>query len=70
MPVLLVTGDGDRKFTRIAARLAARIPHAGHAIVPAAGHIPHLEQPERFLHAVRPFLAGATGGRAASMQGE
>jgi len=69
-PVLLVTGEADRKFTRLAARLAARLPHAEHIIVTAAGHIPHLEQPERFLRAVRPFLAGAAGGRTASMQGE
>jgi 2-succinyl-6-hydroxy-2,4-cyclohexadiene-1-carboxylate synthase len=70
LPVLLVTGEADRKFTRIAERLVSRIPHACRALVAGAGHIPHLEQPERFLRAVRPFLAGATGGRAASMQGE
>jgi 2-succinyl-6-hydroxy-2,4-cyclohexadiene-1-carboxylate synthase len=65
-----VTGADDRKFTRIAARLAPRFPRADHVTVAAAGHIPHLEQPARFLRAVRPFLAGAAGGRTASMQGE
>ena len=70
MPVLLVTGNADRKFTRIAERLTSRFPHACRAIVAGAGHIPHLEQPERFLRAVGRFLAGATGGRTASMQGE
>jgi len=69
MPVLLVTGDADRKFTRTAARLASRIPRAEHAIVTAAGHTPHLEQPERFVRLVRTFLAGGMGGRALSMQG-
>ena len=69
MPVLLVTGEADHKFTRTAAGLVSRFPEACRAIVAGAGHIPHLEQPERFRRAVRRFLAGATGGRTASMKG-
>ncbi len=65
-PVLLVTGERDAKFTRTAARLLPRFADARHEVVAAAGHVPHLEQPARFLHAVRTFFAGATAGRAAS----
>lgn len=62
MPVLLVAGTLDRKFTRIARRLAARIPRSRLAIVNGAGHIPHLEQPVRFRRVVGEFL----GDRARS----
>jgi 2-succinyl-6-hydroxy-2,4-cyclohexadiene-1-carboxylate synthase len=66
MPVLLLTGDRDAKFTRTAARLLPRFAEGRHEIVAAAGHIPHLEQPARFLRAVRNFLAGTAGARTAS----
>lgn len=56
MPVLLVTGGDDAKFTRTAIRLLPRFAHATHEIVAGAGHLPHLEQPARFLRAVRDFL--------------
>jgi 2-succinyl-6-hydroxy-2,4-cyclohexadiene-1-carboxylate synthase len=70
IPVLLVSGEADRKFTRIAERLASRLPLGQHEVIAAAGHIPHLEQPEAFVRAARSFLAGAAGRRTASMQGE
>lgn len=58
MPVLLVTGAADAKFTRTATQLLPRFPHATHEIVAGAGHLPHLEQPARFLRAIRDFLTG------------
>lgn len=68
IPVLLVTGAADRKFTRTAARLLPRFPHGRHEVVAAAGHIPHLEQPASFVRALRTFFAGTPESRAA--QGE
>lgn len=65
-PVLLLTGERDAKFTRTAARLLSHLADGRHEVVAAAGHIPHLEQPARFLRAVRDFLAGAAGARTAS----
>ena len=58
MPVLLMAGDEDRKFTVLAQRMAERIgPRASVALVPGAGHAAHLEQPDGFLAALRPWLA-------------
>lgn len=65
-PVLLLTGERDAKFTRTATRLLSRVADGRHEVVAAAGHIPHLEQPARFLRAVRAFLAGTAGARTAS----
>jgi 2-succinyl-6-hydroxy-2,4-cyclohexadiene-1-carboxylate synthase len=69
MPVLLATGELDRKFTRTAARLLPRCAHGSHEVIAGAGHLPHLEQPARFMCAVRAFFAGAAGGRVTSRRG-
>jgi 2-succinyl-6-hydroxy-2,4-cyclohexadiene-1-carboxylate synthase len=62
VPVLLVTGAGDARYTGIATRMAERIgARASLAAIPGAGHAAHLEQPEAFLAALRPWLAGLGG---------
>ena len=49
MPVLLVAGGRDVKFTALAGRMAAAIgPNARVALVTDAGHAAHLEQPDAF----------------------
>ena len=67
VPMLLLTGSDDAKFTRTATRLLPRFAQATHEIVAGAGHVPHLEQPARFLRAVRDFL---TTGRSRLSRGE
>lgn len=58
MPVLVVAGARDEKFTALAHRLGAEIgANATVAILPDAGHAAHLEQPDRFLATLRPWLA-------------
>jgi 2-succinyl-6-hydroxy-2,4-cyclohexadiene-1-carboxylate synthase len=58
MPVLVVAGEEDAKFSALAARLGADIgANATVAILPGAGHAAHLEQPEAFLAVLRPWLA-------------
>ena len=58
MPVLVVAGSNDTKFAALADRLAAEIgANADFALVEDAGHAAHLEQPERFLAIVQPWLA-------------
>lgn len=57
MPVLLVAGAEDEKFATIARTMAAAIRDARLAILPGAGHAPHLETPEAFLAVLRFFLA-------------
>lgn len=62
MPVLVVAGEHDAKFRATGMRLVAAIgANAGMALVAGAGHAAHLEQPDAFLDAVRPWLA-AHGG--------
>lgn len=57
-PTLVVAGEQDEKFTTLGRRLVEGIgPNATFADIPGAGHSAHLEQPERFLAAVQPWLA-------------
>ena len=58
MPVLVVAGAEDPKFTAIGQRMVDAIgPNAEFAVIEGAGHTVHLEQPERFLAALLPWLA-------------
>jgi 2-succinyl-6-hydroxy-2,4-cyclohexadiene-1-carboxylate synthase len=46
MPVLVITGERDAKFTELGRRMARSIgPNAVHRVVAGAGHAPHLERP-------------------------
>jgi 2-succinyl-6-hydroxy-2,4-cyclohexadiene-1-carboxylate synthase len=56
MPVLLCAGAEDDKYRAIATAMQARIPHAEQFIVPAAGHLAHLENRAAFAEALRAFL--------------
>ncbi|MBX5436793.1 MAG: 2-succinyl-6-hydroxy-2,4-cyclohexadiene-1-carboxylate synthase [Alicyclobacillaceae bacterium] len=56
VPVWLVTGELDEKFTAIAARMASQLPGARHVVVPGAGHTVHLEQPLAFAQVVARML--------------
>jgi 2-succinyl-6-hydroxy-2,4-cyclohexadiene-1-carboxylate synthase len=61
MPVLLVAGALDTKFTALAHRLGESIgASASVEIVEGAGHAVHLERPAEFTAVLRTFLA-ATG---------
>jgi 2-succinyl-6-hydroxy-2,4-cyclohexadiene-1-carboxylate synthase len=46
LPVTLITGERDQKFTSIATEMASLLPEAEHAVVPGVGHAVHLEAPE------------------------
>jgi 2-succinyl-6-hydroxy-2,4-cyclohexadiene-1-carboxylate synthase len=54
MPVLLIAGELDAKFSDIARQM--QIPNAQRVIIPGAGHTPHVEQPVQFRHVVIDFL--------------
>jgi 3-oxoadipate enol-lactonase len=57
MPVLVVAGSEDRFTPRDhARRLAAAIEGARLKWIPGSGHLPYLEDPDRFAAAVLPFL--------------
>jgi 2-succinyl-6-hydroxy-2,4-cyclohexadiene-1-carboxylate synthase len=57
MPVLVVSGADDARFTALGRRLADSVgPNAEHVVVEGAGHTVHLEQPERFVAALGGWL--------------
>jgi 2-succinyl-6-hydroxy-2,4-cyclohexadiene-1-carboxylate synthase len=60
MPVLLLAGECDAKYARIATQMHEAIPHSHVALVPHAGHAVHLEAPAIFADLVSRFLAGTT----------
>lgn len=61
MPVLVVTGGRDHKFTALGRRLARAIgPNAVHEVVEPAGHAPHLERPGQVTDLVRAHLRAGT----------
>lgn len=61
MPVLVVAGAADAKFTALAHRVADAIgDNATLVVVPDAGHTTHLEAPNAFVSTLRPWLAAHT----------
>ena len=57
LPTLWLTGDEDRKYTRIAERAVALLPRGQHTRIPGAGHCTHLEALDPVAGAVQRFLA-------------
>jgi pimeloyl-ACP methyl ester carboxylesterase len=55
VPVLLMAGEEDKKFTQVAERMAAVLPRANLRLIPKAGHAIHLENPFAWLATVRTF---------------
>ncbi len=63
MPVLVVTGGSDGKFTELGARMVRSIgANATLAVVPDAGHSPHLQRPDEVAGLVRAHLARTEAG--------
>lgn len=61
MPVLIITGEQDAKFTQIGQEMGRSIPHANQRIIAGAGHAVHLEAPAAYWDAVRAFLSTIAG---------
>lgn len=56
MPVLLITGENDQKFTLLAQRMNAEISHSQLVTIPSCGHTVHLEKHQAFIDAFKRFL--------------
>jgi len=57
MPTLVLRGEFDGLFSETNAKgIAATQPDAEMAIIKEAGHLPHQENPRRFLSVVKPWL--------------
>lgn len=57
IPVLIVVGDRDRKYSEVGEEMLTRIPESRLVVVEGAGHCPHLERPREFAREVERFLA-------------
>ena len=69
VPTLVLWGDCDKVISHgYAAAYAARLPDAEIAVIPEAGHYPHIEQPALFVDAIARFVAAKvpTPGRGPS----
>jgi len=61
-PTLVVTSDNDHLIPKeLSDLIAARIAGAKLIVMPGAGHIPFMEQPEEVVRIVLEFLAGLDG---------
>jgi 2-succinyl-6-hydroxy-2,4-cyclohexadiene-1-carboxylate synthase len=56
IPVLLIAGELDTKFTAIAHEMAAILPHAQVAIIDGAGHAAHSERPDQVAGTIAAWL--------------
>jgi len=57
MPVFLIAGEGDDKFTKVGLHTLDAIgPSAALSLEAGCGHAPHLERPERVAAAVASFI--------------
>lgn len=58
IPTLVVWGSNDLVFPKTQAQAAvSRLKQGQLAVIPNAGHLPHVEQPDRFANAVNQFLS-------------
>jgi pimeloyl-ACP methyl ester carboxylesterase len=56
VPALVVVGADDTPFLAASDYMAAKIPGAQKAVIPAAGHAVNIDQPQAFIETVLPFL--------------
>jgi 3-oxoadipate enol-lactonase len=57
MPTLVLCGERDRPNLRLSRQLARALPDARLEVVPAAGHVANLDNPDVFNELLRDFLA-------------
>jgi 2-succinyl-6-hydroxy-2,4-cyclohexadiene-1-carboxylate synthase len=57
VPVLVLAGANDTKFTAIGQRMAERVASATYATIPGAGHAAHAEQPVATARLISEWLA-------------
>jgi 2-succinyl-6-hydroxy-2,4-cyclohexadiene-1-carboxylate synthase len=55
-PVLCIVGEYDHKYRSIARQMCSKLPHGQVAIIPRAGHAPHIERSREFNRVVLKFL--------------
>ncbi len=63
-PSLLIAGEADEKFTRIARDMSTALPNARVEIVANAGHSVHLDAPTNYASLIKSFLTTPNEGRS------
>jgi pimeloyl-ACP methyl ester carboxylesterase len=61
LPALVVVGEEDEAYLRAADVMAARLPRARRVVIPGAGHVGTIEEPEALARALVDFLKGLDG---------
>lgn len=56
LPICLITGENDKKYSEIAKEMATHIRNSSHFIVSNSGHCPHLEQPKLSAECILSWL--------------
>jgi pimeloyl-ACP methyl ester carboxylesterase len=56
VPALVLVGARDSDYLGAAEYMAARLPRAAHAVIPDAGHVCNVDQPDLFSQQVLAFL--------------
>lgn len=59
VPVLVIAGEHDEKFTELGVQIADAIPNAAFASIAGAGHAAHHERPDLTVEVVAAWLEGA-----------
>ncbi|THD79393.1 MAG: alpha/beta fold hydrolase [Phenylobacterium sp.] len=59
VPAIVIVGENDTPFLAASDYMAAKIPGAKKAIIPAAGHAANIDNPDAFNAALTGFLEGA-----------
>ena len=58
VPTLLIVGEMDEKFNKLANGMVEELPGVELAIVPESGHNSHLENPDQYLRFLENFMGG------------
>jgi pimeloyl-ACP methyl ester carboxylesterase len=61
VPALVLVGARDKAFLDSAGYLAAKLPNATQVVIPDAGHVSNVDQPDLFGQHVLAFLDGRDG---------
>ena len=61
LPVLLISGSEDAKYSSIAKRMHLEMNQSAHVSVAGAGHMPHLEKPVETAEAIQRFIKQIQG---------
>lgn len=57
VPVLLIVGEEDQKYSEIGHMLYKRLHNASLTVIPSVGHAPHLEAPEQVATAIDDWVS-------------